>query len=382
MSIDLRDPPADSAADSLRLDKLRRSGQTVTAGPGNPKRTGADASMATGSSRSRVFDLPRDLAIQTTVLGASRAMRRVLDLCQRIAPTNSTVLISGETGTGKEVVARYIHKLSPRRDHPMVVFHCAAVPETLIESELFGHERGAFTGATQPRAGLFERGNNGTLLLDEVGDIALTAQAKLLRVLQERRFSRLGSTATYESDARFIATTHQDLLAMSQRGQFREDLFYRLNVFPIHVPPLRERREDIGPLARFFLENYARQHRCKQSGISDNANAILVSYHWPGNARQLQSVIERALLLSGGEQITESHLPEEICGGFVSPSVGESASSLDYGHRLIISRALFECNWEFAKAAARLGVSSHVLRQLVARFGLKRHIESPSPRQS
>lgn len=296
----------------------------------------------------------------------------MLDLCARVAPTRATVLIHGETGTGKELVAQLIHRQSPRRNRPIVVCHCAAVPEGLLESELFGHERGAFTGAVRPRAGLFERAHGGTLLLDEVGDIPLAAQAKLLRVIQERRFSRLGATYSQESDVRIIATTRHDLLAMARHGTFREDLFYRLNVFPVHVPPLRARREDIPPLATHFLEAAARHNRCRQSGFTEITMALLVSYDWPGNVRQLQAVVERALLLSQGAPISEAFLPPEILAGFVPPAAGESASSLSYAQRLLVARALHENHWNFARAARRLGVSVHVLRQMAARFQLRR----------
>ncbi|MFQ5807679.1 MAG: sigma-54 interaction domain-containing protein, partial [Phycisphaerae bacterium] len=302
------------------------------------------------------------------IIGSSRAMQRVFDLCRRVAPTRSTVLIIGETGTGKEVIARHIHRHGPRRDKPMLVFTCHGVPETLLESELFGHERGAFTGAIHARSGLFERSHGSSLLLDEVGDIPPPAQAKLLRILQERRFTRLGGTATHESDVRVIATTQHDLRALVLRGQFREDLFYRLNVFPIHTPALRQRREDIAPLAIHFLEAAARHNRCRQSGFSDQALALLISYHWPGNVRQLQSLIERALLLSAGEQITEAHLPGEVVGGFVPPQEGETVTSLAYAQRLLVTRALHENSWSFAKAAGQLGISVHVLRQMIAKL--------------
>ena len=311
------------------------------------------------------------------IIGTSRALQRVFDLCRRVASTRSTVLIDGETGTGKEVIARHIHRHSPRRDKPMLVFNCHGVPGTLLESELFGHERGAFTGAIQARSGLFERSNGSTLLLDEVGDIPQSAQAKLLRILQERRFTRLGGTTTHESDVRVIATTHHDLRAMVLHGRFREDLFYRLNVFPVHMPALRQRREDIAPLAIHFLESAARQNRCRQSGISGEGLALLISFDWPGNVRQLQSVIERALLLSGGDAITEQHLPPEIVGGFLPPQAGESASSLTYAQRLLVARALHENRWSFAKAASQLGVSGHVLRQMIARLNIRRS-DTPS----
>jgi len=309
-----------------------------------------------------------------SLIGPSHSLHALIDLCERVAPTRSTVLITGETGVGKELIARYIHRHSPRRDKPMQVFHCSGVPETLLESELFGHERGAFTGAIQSRSGVFERADGSTLLIDEIGDVPIVAQTKLLRVLQERRFTRLGGAAEYESDVRVIATTHHDLRAMSQKGQFREDLFYRLNVFPIHVPPLRERREDIAPLASHLLEATARRERCRQSGFDELAMAAMISYHWPGNVRQLQSVIERALLLSMGEKIGVAHLPTELIRGFVRPQQGETASSLSYAQRLLVARALFEHNWNYARAAQHLGVSSHVLRQLVATLQITRDV--------
>ncbi len=319
-----------------------------------------------------VSDYPSDVGMRTRLVAESRAMRHVLALCRRVAPTRSTVLITGETGVGKEVVARFLHRNSPRRDKSPVIFNCCGGPQSLLESELFGHERGAFTGAILPRAGVFERADGSTLLLDEVGDMPLGSQAKLLRVLQERRFSRLGGTAHQEVDVRVIATTHRDLLALARHGKFREDLFYRLNAFPIHMPPLRERREEIAPLATYFLESAARQNRGRQSGIGEVAMALLISYHWPGNVRQLQSVIERALLLSMGEPITDKHLPPEIVQGLVPPADGEAVTSLSYAQRLMLARALFEHNWNFTAAAQQLGESTHVLRQLVAKLGLRR----------
>jgi len=299
-------------------------------------------------------------------------MQRVIDLCRRVARTRSTVLITGESGVGKEWIARRIHRDSTRRDKPMVVFNCHGVPETLLESELFGYERGAFTGAVQARSGLFERASAGTLLIDDVCEIPLHAQAKLLRVLQERRFTRLGGTADHASDLRIIATTQRDLRGMVQRGRFREDLFYRLNVFPIHAPSLRERREDIAPLVAQFAAQAARQHRCRRSEFSDVALSLLIGYHWPGNVRQLQSVVERALLLANGQLITEQFLPEELLDGFVPPRDDEAATSLSYAQRLLIRRALHEHRWKFGTAAASLGISAHVLRQFVARLGIKR----------
>lgn len=299
-------------------------------------------------------------------------MQHVLALAQRVGPTRATVLIHGETGTGKDLIAQYIHRSSPRRDKPMQVFNCHGVPETLLESELFGHERGAFTGAVQARSGLFERAHGTSLLLDEVGDIPRPAQAKLLRILQERRFTRLGGTASLNADVRVIATTQHDLRALAAKGHFREDLFYRLNVFPIHVPPLRDRREEIGALAAIFLESSARKHRARRSPLSDQALALLIGYDWPGNVRELQSALERGQLLANGEPITENHLPQEILEGAVLPRDGENVNSLEYAQRLLVSRTLHETRWNYTDAASKLGVSAHVLRQLTHRLQLKR----------
>ena len=299
-------------------------------------------------------------------------MRRVLELCANVAPTRATVLITGETGTGKELIARLVHARSPRRDKPLVACHCAAIPETLLESELFGHERGAFTDALQSRAGLFERGDGGTLLLDEVGDIPPPAQAKLLRVIQEGRFSRLGATRSQASDVRIVATTRHNLPDLVQRGRFREDLYYRLSTFPIRVPPLRERREDVAILATRFLESAARRNRCEHAGISETAITLLISHNWPGNVRELQSTVERALLLAQAGQITQQHLPAELLSGFVPPRAGESASSLAYAQRLIVARALHEHGWNLTRAADRLGVSVDVLKRMISRLELHR----------
>ena len=311
-------------------------------------------------------------SLDARLLGASRAIQRIKELCRRVANTRATVLISGETGVGKEVVASTIHRSSSRRDKPMLVFNCHGVPESLLESELFGHERGAFSGAIQARSGLFERAHGSTLLLDEVGDVPLAAQAKLLRILQEKRFERLGGSATHEIDVRVIAVTRYDLRSLVARGKFREDLYYRLNVFPIHVAPLRERREDISALATHFLQETARRNRSRQASLSDQAMTLLISFDWPGNVRELQSVIERATLLSMGGLIDERHLPPEVVRGFSPPREGEKVNSLRYAQRLIIQRTLHEHTWDFAKAAQSIGVTVHVLRQLMATLGIRR----------
>jgi DNA-binding NtrC family response regulator len=225
-------------------------------------------------------------------------MIRLRQLVERVAPTDATVLITGENGTGKEMIARELYRHSPRRNEPYIKINCAALSENLIESELFGHEKGAFTGATDRREGRFELANRGTLLLDEVSEIPPNLQAKLLRVLQEREFERVGGTKTIKVNVRLLATSNRDLLHFVEKGQFRSDLYYRLNVFPVQVPPLRERPEDIQLLGEAFLRRFARKHGLKIPGFSDHAAAALTTYPWPGNVRELQNTIERAVILS------------------------------------------------------------------------------------
>jgi DNA-binding NtrC family response regulator len=232
------------------------------------------------------------------LLGRSPSIARLRQLVERVAPTDATVLITGENGTGKEMVARELFRHSPRRNEPYIKVNCAALSESLIESELFGHEKGSFTGATDRREGRFELANRGTLLLDEVSEIPANLQAKLLRVLQEREFERVGGTKTIKVNVRILATSNRDLMPFVEKGQFRSDLYYRLNVFPVHVAPLRERTDDILLLAESFLRRFARKHGMKLPGFNDNAAAALIAYPWPGNVRELQNTIERAVILS------------------------------------------------------------------------------------
>lgn len=232
------------------------------------------------------------------LVGRSPSMLRLRQLIDRVAPTDATVLITGESGTGKEMIAREFYRRSPRRTHPFIKVNCAAISETLIESEFFGHERGAFTGATERREGRFELANQGTLLLDEVSEIPSNLQAKLLRVLQEREFERVGGSRTIKVNVRIIATSNRDLLSYVEKGDFRQDLYYRLNVFPVHVPALRERSEDIMVLADHFLQKSVRKHGVKVTGFSESAGAALTAYRWPGNVRELQNLVERAVILS------------------------------------------------------------------------------------
>lgn len=239
------------------------------------------------------------------LVGRSPAMVRLRQLIERVAPTDATVFISGESGTGKEMIAREIYRRSPRRQNPFIKVNCAAISENLIESEFFGHERGAFTGATERREGRFELAHNGTLLLDEVSEISGGLQAKLLRVLQEREFERVGGNRTIKVNVRILATSNRDLMKNVQEGNFRQDLYYRLNVFPVNVPPLRERADDILLLADHFLRRFVRKHGVKVSGFTESARRAMMAYRWPGNVRELQNVVERAVILSGnGRQVS------------------------------------------------------------------------------
>ncbi|HEV3332155.1 MAG TPA: sigma 54-interacting transcriptional regulator [Bryobacteraceae bacterium] len=304
------------------------------------------------------------------VVGSSEAFRGVLDLVRIVAPTDSTVLIEGETGTGKEVIANAIHVHSKRRGGPLIKVNCAAIPEGLLESELFGHERGAFTGALAQRVGRFEAANGGTLFLDEIGDIPLALQAKLLRVLQEQEFERLGSTCTHKVDLRVVAATNQDLAQMVAAKQFRMDLYYRLNVFPIALPPLRMRAGDIPALVALFVQKFGETMGKTVSKISQAAMAALMRYPWPGNIRELQNFIEHAVIVSHGEVL---HIPR-----FPSiPTMRPEPLTLEEAERDHIVKALEESNWVVGGergAAARLGVKRTTLIDKMRRRGISREM--------
>ncbi|MGH8186180.1 MAG: sigma-54-dependent Fis family transcriptional regulator, partial [Steroidobacteraceae bacterium] len=307
------------------------------------------------------------------IIGRSPALRRVLREIETVAPTDSTVLISGETGSGKELVARAIHQLSSRREHAFVKLNCAAIPTGLLESELFGHEKGAFTGAINQRIGRFELANRGTVFLDEVGEIPLELQPKLLRVLQEREFERLGSARTLKTDARLIAATNRDLGALADEQKFRQDLFYRLNVFPIHVPPLRERREDIPTLVRHFAQQFARRMKKSIETIPAETMDLLTAYEWPGNIRELQNLIERAVILSPGPALD---VPVMALNRRSAPPVREAASqTLEESDRRHILAALESSRWVIAGAngaAARLGMKRSTLQFRMRKLGIVR----------
>jgi formate hydrogenlyase transcriptional activator len=304
-------------------------------------------------------------------------LKKILQqLVETVAPTDSTILILGETGTGKELIARAIHNLSSRRERTLVKVNCAAIPMGLLESELFGHERGAFTGAIAQRVGRFELAHRGTLFLDEVGDIPLELQPKLLRVLQEQEFERLGSARTIKVDVRLVTATNVDLAQKVAENQFRSDLYYRLNVFPITIPPLRERREDIPLLVRYFAQKYARRMKRPIETIPVKAMAALTEYRWPGNVRELENFVERAVILSRGSEL-ELPLAELKQRSNSSPAVSVNGfATLEHAEKEHIERALGETNWVIggpAGAAARLGMKRTTLQSRMRKLGIARH---------
>jgi len=305
----------------------------------------------------------------------------VLTQLALVAPTDATVLLQGETGTGKELLARALHHLSARRMHPFVTLNCAALPPGLLENELFGHEKGAFTGALAQRIGRFELANTGTLFLDEIGDLPLELQPKLLRVLQEHTFERLGSSRTLRSNVRLVAATHRDLLAMVHQGTFREDLYYRLHIFPLTVPPLRERRDDIPVLVRHFAQQYAHQMHKRIEHLPAEAMAALVHYDWPGNVRELQNVIARAVILSSNGVLCPQ-VPARstsVCG---SAPVSPKSATLDDAMRAHILDALCTTNWVLGGphgAAARLGMKRTTLASRMEKLGIFRQRGIMSP---
>ncbi|HXO32414.1 MAG TPA: sigma 54-interacting transcriptional regulator [Candidatus Acidoferrales bacterium] len=307
------------------------------------------------------------------IIGKSVALRKVLRQVETVAPTNSSVLIFGETGTGKELIAHAIHSLSTRRPNAFVTLNCAAIPSGLLESELFGHEKGAFTGAISQRLGRFELANHGTIFLDEIGEIPLELQPKLLRVLQQREFERLGNGRTLKTDARLIAATNRDLAAMVDEQKFRADLFYRLNVFPIHVPPLRERLEDIPLLVRHFVQHFSRQMNRTIDTIPSETMEGLVGYCWPGNIRELENVIERAVILSPGPVL---RVPlRDLCTQAMPGDSSVRQQTLEEVERAQILATLKQTKWILSGpkgAAIRLGLNRSTLQFRMKKLGIAR----------
>jgi transcriptional regulator with PAS, ATPase and Fis domain len=324
------------------------------------------------AKRERELDLLRERVARHAAakhfIAGSQAMQDVLELAGRVAPLDTTVLVYGESGTGKEFIVRLIHDQSPRAAGPFVSINCAALTETLLESELFGHVRGAFTGAVRDKAGLFEVAGNGTLFLDEIGEVAPTVQAKLLRALQEREIRRVGGERNITIEARVVAATNRDLRAAVEAGTFREDLYFRLGAFVITVPPLRDRREDIPALAHDFLQRAAARTKKDVQAISAEAMTALMTYHWPGNVRELQHAIERAVIVSRGASIKVRELPPEV----TQQSRGRAADTLDLqsNERVMIERALERYRGNRRQAAEALKISTVTLWRKMKQYGL------------
>ncbi|MGH7923125.1 MAG: sigma-54-dependent transcriptional regulator, partial [Candidatus Binatus sp.] len=309
------------------------------------------------------------------IVARSEKMQAVLALVERVAPTNSTVLLGGESGVGKDLIARAIHQHSNRASGPFVKINSTAIPENLLESELFGYEKGAFSGATTSKPGKFELADKGTLFLDEIGDVPPAIQVKLLRVLQEREFERLGGTKTLKVDVRLIAATNRDLRAALEEGTFREDLYYRLNVVAIDIPPLRDHKEDIPALANFFLEKFARESGKPIRGITPEAMKRLLDFHWPGNVRELENIIERGVTLSSGStlDVADIHLdppsPRTAAAGGAAP-VLPAGMTLDQWEDEAIREALRQANGNKSQAARALGLSRNALRYRLSKIGV------------
>jgi DNA-binding NtrC family response regulator len=343
--------------------------------------------------RARLLEVVRGVfenlaALKQTIIGNSPAVREMIRMILKVAPTSHTVLILGESGTGKELVAREVHRLSPRQDQPFLAVNCASLTETLLESELFGHERGAFTDAHQQKRGLFERAARSTLLLDEVGDTSLAMQAKILRALQEKEILRVGGTETIKIDVRIIAATNKNLDQLLREGKFREELYYRLKVIPLVCPALRERREDIAGLALHFLRRAAMTVGRDVHGIADEAMTALTSYDWPGNIRQLEMAIERAVVLGETSVIELRDLPPEILGVEAPPAADakipaapmvQSVSppviaegSWEEHEKAKIMEALERTNWNITRAAQLLGMTFRTLQYRLEKFSIRK----------
>ena len=314
-----------------------------------------------------------------SVIGRSAPMRDIFEVVQQIAPARVTVLITGESGTGKEMIAKAIHQLSPRARKPMVTVHCAALSPTLLESELFGHEKGAFTGAHERRIGRFEQAHGGTLFLDEIGEIDSTIQVKLLRFLGERTFERVGSNKTQTSDVRILAATNKDLEQLVREGEFREDLFFRLNVVPLRMPPLRDRMEDVPLLVNGFLREFSEENAKSLRGVSPEAMDALLAYTWPGNVRELRTAVEHAVVLCRGEEIGLRDLPMNVRTGVglsLTPTKADPVASTEgmtvhEAEKQLIIRALQECNGNRTLAAKKIGMSRRTLHRKLHTYHLE-----------
>ena len=319
----------------------------------------------------------------SSIIGKSLAMRKIFDLVRKVAPTKASVLITGESGVGKELIADAIHNLSPRRDKPLIKVHCAALAESLLESELFGHEKGAFTGAQARKRGRFELADTGSLFLDEIGEINQNVQIKILRVLQERKFERVGGESTIEVDVRFIAATNRDLKAEIAEGKFREDLYYRLNVVNIHVPPLRERREDIPLLAATFLHEFSRENGKQVEGFDPRSRQALYAYDWPGNVRELRNCIESAVVMSSGKFVTIDDLPPGPRSAQEKKEIHLPAfCSIEEAEKIIIAETLAMLGGNKTKTAEVLKIGRKTLYQKIDEYKIGAAENQESPKET
>ncbi len=332
----------------------------------------AEEKLVLVEENSRLKSVLKENYQPSNIIGKSHAMRSLYELVAQVAPSDTSVLIRGESGTGKEMIAQALHYASSRAENPFIKVNCAALPEAVIESELFGHEKGAFTGAIATRKGRFELADTGTIFLDEIGDLSPSMQVKLLRVLQEREIERVGGSRTIKIDVRIITATNRNLEELLGKGQFREDLYYRLNVFPLHLPPLRERKSDILLLADHFIEKYNKRSRKAVKRIATSAINLLMSYYWPGNVRELENVIERAVLLANNDVILGIHLPPslqsaESTGTAPSTSLEET---MDRVERELILDALKSSKGNYSKAAKTLGITERIMGLRIKKYNL------------
>jgi DNA-binding NtrC family response regulator len=348
---------------SSAVDAMKKGAENYLLKPLDPEALGAVVDRAMEKARlvqeaRRLRDRLRERNALSHIVSSDPKMQAVLELVAQVGPSKASVLVTGESGTGKELIAEAIHAASPRSKAPFVRLHCAALSESLLESELFGHERGAFTGAFSRREGRFKQADGGTLFLDEIGEVPAAVQVKLLRFLQERTFERVGGNETLRVDVRIIAATNRDLGAEIKKGAFREDLFYRLNVVAVELPPLRERRADVPALASFFLRRYASENGKTIETFADDALAALLEYRWPGNVRELENVVERAVVLCDGHRIEKKHLSPTVVptedGEALPPIPGSTIADLE---RYAILKTLEACGGSTSKAATVLGVS-------------------------
>jgi DNA-binding NtrC family response regulator len=307
------------------------------------------------------------------IIGESPTMRQVFETVQQVAPTRTTVLITGETGTGKELIAKAVHNLSSRKNGPFIAVHAAALPSTLLESELFGHEKGAFTGAVERRVGRFELADGGTLFLDEIGELEPLMQVKLLRVLEERAFERVGGAKTLQVDVRLVAATNRDLKKLVNEGKFRDDLFYRLSVVAVNLPPLRERRDDIPLLVKAFLDEFNRENGKQVRELTSEALNLLLAYDWPGNVRELRNVVEQMVVLARADRLTVRDVPPQVRGGadLTKISVVRTGMTVEEAERQLIMQALKETDGNRTKAAQKIGISRRTLHRKLKEYGLE-----------